>query len=47
MNNLSDVVDAFITVAGLAGMGLILAAIVYYVHCLKRCVSMAWAQRDA
>lgn len=47
MNNLSDAVDAFITVAGLAGMGLILAAIVYYVHCLKRCVSMAWAQRDA
>ena len=47
MNNLSDVVDTFITVAGLVGMGLILAALVYYVHNLERSVSMAWAQREA
>lgn len=45
MNDLSDVVDTFITVAGLVGIGVILAALVYYVHNLERSVSMAWAQR--
>lgn len=47
MSDWSDVADTLITVAGLVGMGLILAAIVYYLRCSKRRVSMAWAQRNA
>ena len=48
MNNLSDVVDTLISVAGLAAMGLFLAAMVYYFELRpRRLASKTWAQRNA
>jgi hypothetical protein len=47
MNSLSEIADVFFSVSGLAGILLIVAALIYFTHHLNHLVALTWEQREA